>query len=93
MPKVCCKLHRVLDSHNFSLSIKEDKFEDFCKFIQQSWCKRSKEIVEFENPNDIEVNVYMFAGARTRYLSGIAGEFLTFQPQKHSADKIIIFCG
>ena len=88
MPKVCCKLHRVLDSHNFSSSIKDEKFEEFCTFIQQSWYKRSKNVVQYENPNDMQVNIYMFAGAGTRYLSGMAGQFLTFQPQKQIKQAI-----
>ena len=88
MPKVCCKLHRVLDSHDFSSSIKNEKFQEFSTFIQQSWYKRSKTITEHENPNDMQVNVYMFAGAGTRYLSGLAGQFLTFQPRKQLKQAI-----
>ena len=82
MPKICCKLHRLLDSKNISCQIKNDKFEDFCKFIQQSWIKRSKTTIQYENPNDMTIYVYLFAGAGTRYLSGLAGQFITFQPRK-----------
>lgn len=88
MPKVCCKLYRVLDSPNFSKSLKPNKFEEFCKFIQESCHRRSKNVVEYENPNNINVHIYLFAGAGTRYLSGVAGEFLTFQPQKQLMQSI-----
>ena len=56
--------------------------KEFCKFIQQSWYKRAKLSIECENPNDVEIYIYLFAGAGTRYLSGLAGQFLTFQPGK-----------
>ena len=88
MLKICCKLHRILDSKTLSNSIKEKKFEEFSKFIQQSWCKRSRTTIEYENPNDLDIYVYLFAGAGTRYLSGLAGQFITFQPGKNIKQAI-----
>ena len=82
MPKICCKLHRLLDSKSLSNRIKKDQFEEFCKFVQQSWIKRSRTTIEYENPNDMDIFIYLFTGAGTRYLSGLAGQFITFQPGK-----------
>ena len=87
MPKICCKLHRLLDSKNESSHIKKEKFEEFCKFIQESWIKR-KTTIQYDNPNDINIFLYLFAGAGTHYLSGMAGQYITFQPGKNIKQAI-----
>ena len=36
----------------------------------------------------MQIYIYLFAGAGTRYLSGLAGQFITFQPGKNIKQAI-----
>ena len=51
-------------------------------FLQQKNHSRNKEVRINENPNNIEVYIYLFAGTGTRYLSTVAGEYFGFASQK-----------
>ena len=82
MPRVCCKLHRLLDSAEFPTLLKNYTVENFCIFLQETVHKRTKYSILFDNPNDVEIYFYLFAGSGTRYLSTVAGEFVTFTPEK-----------
>lgn len=82
MPRVCCRLHMLLDSPDFPLLLKNNNIENFCIFLQETIHKRTKSSILFDNPNDVEIYFYLFAGLGTQYLSTMAGEFVTFAPEK-----------
>lgn len=82
MPRACCKLHKLLDSSQFPNLLDYQKLEGFSVFIEDTVSRRLKAILPTENPNDIEVYFYLFVGSGTRYLSTVAGEFLTISPNK-----------
>ena len=85
MACICCKLHRFLDSDNFTSYLNNEKFQDFCIFLQTSCHKRNRSLLPLENPNDMEVYIYLFGGVGTRYLTTVLGEFITFIPETKSS--------
>ena len=80
MSRTCCKLHRFLDSENFLSFLDNERYKDFCSFLQASSNKKNRSLVPMENPNDKEVYIYLFGGVGTRYLTTVLGEFITFIP-------------
>lgn len=82
MPQNCCTLHKFTDSDQFPVRLKEEKTTEFCEFIQNTIHMRAKCPNLLENPNDINVFVYLFGGQGTRYLTTVCGEFVTFIPEK-----------
>ena len=78
MSRTCCKLHRFLDNENFTTNLSNERFKDFCSFLQTSSNKKNRSLVPLENPNDKEVYIYLFGGVGTRYLTTVLGEFIAF---------------
>ena len=78
MSRVCCKLHRFLDIENFTTNLSNERFHDFCSFLQTSSYKKNRSLIPLENPNDKEVYIYLFGGVGTRYLTTVLGEFVAF---------------
>ena len=78
MSRVCCKLHKFLDTEDFTTILDNERFKDFCSFLQTSSNKRNRSLLPLENPNDKEVYIYLFGGVGTRYLTTVLGEFITF---------------
>ena len=78
MPRSCCQLHSFLDGDSFPKTLKYDEFETFAMFIQ-SRNNRNKAYIK-ENPNNMEAYIYLFSGTGTRYLSTVAGQYITFSP-------------
>ena len=84
MSRICCKLHRFMDLPEFTSKLNNDKFQDFCAYLQMSCQKRNRSLLPLKNPNEKEVFIYLFGGVGTRYLTTVLGEFITFVPETKS---------
>ena len=82
-PNSCCDLHRLLTYSNFGSILAIDKFVEFCHFTQTKSVRRLTRNY-IQNPNNLDGHIYLFSGTGTRYLSSVAGQYITFQPIKEN---------
>ena len=78
-----CDLHELLTNERFHSLIHVDKFQEFCKFIQDNRGLHIKRRY-VQNPNNIDVHMYIFRGTGSKYLSQVADQYITFQPKKEN---------
>ena len=78
-----CDLHELLTNKRFHSLIHVDKFQEFCKFIQDNrgWHIKRRYA---QNPNNIDAHMYIFRGTGSKYLSQVADQFITFQLKKEN---------